>query len=224
VPDIPRTEVAAFYASASNVGGDYYDVFPAQDGQWALAVADVSGKGISGALGMTMTRSILRSLVKSGLSPSQVLSQCNHTLFEDIPPGMFVTVALAYYHPETGRTVFASAGHNPPLLRHNNAIQEIRQDGLPLGADDEGLFEQVIEETEFQLQVGDTLVMYTDGVTESMDRTGNMFGMERMKETLLHYADAPVKNMIPLLSRKVIEFRKGAEPNDDVTFIVLRRK
>ncbi|MBD3167033.1 SpoIIE family protein phosphatase, partial [bacterium] len=224
VPDIPSTELSAHYASASNVGGDYFDVFQADDDVWALIVADVSGKGISGALGMTITRSILRSLIKSGLSPQQVLSQCNHTLYQDIPAGMFVTVALAYYYPSDGRMLFASAGHNPPLLLRGTEMYEVKRPGLPLGADDEGLFEDVIREGDFILESGDLFLMYTDGVTEAMDREGNMFGVERVRETLLHYSDSPVPNLATLLSRKVNDFRRGAEPNDDVTFIVMRRE
>ncbi len=224
IPEIPGLQLAAHYNSATSVGGDYYDVVQVNENTWAFIIADVSGKGISGSLVMSMTRSILRSLIKSGNQPYKVLSRCNKVLYQDIPLGMFVTIALVFYNTDTGEAIMASAGHNPPLLRRGNRIMELRLQGIPLGADDSGLFEELIKQGKFTLIPGDFLFLYTDGVTEAMNREGALFGMDRLQKMMLEFPDGTMENFCILLNQMVDAFRKGTPPNDDISFIAIRKK
>lgn len=223
LPELPGVEIAAYYDSAEEVGGDYYDYMEIGDGRWAFAIGDVSGKGIPGSLVMSMTRSILRSYVKAVASPAEALMRTNTVLCKDIPVGMFVTLVLAYLDTKTNRITLASAGHNPAIIRRNGKIGALRLRGLPLGADDSGLFDELINETSFKLEQNDIFVMYTDGVTEAMNKNGDMFGLEGLVESVKSYpTDKPIINFPVTLMRRIKQFRQGEPPNDDISFMVLK--
>ncbi len=222
LPKIEGLDIAAHYSSAEVVGGDYYDIIRLGEHRWAFVVGDVSGKGIPGALVMSMTRSILRSHVEDGYEPAQALIRTNRVLCKDIPPGMFVTLALLYYDTAKHEVVLASAGHNPPLFRRGDVVMPLRRPGLPLGADNTGVFESVIEEGVLPMQPGDLMLLYTDGLTETMNRDGELFGLDRLREALLAYREGPLQNYGLTILRRVSDFRDGYPPSDDVSFIALK--
>ncbi|MFC2170897.1 PP2C family protein-serine/threonine phosphatase, partial [Calditrichota bacterium] len=223
LPEIEGLDITARYESAEIVGGDYYDVFQIEDQLWAFTIGDVSGKGIPGSLVMSITRSVLRAHASSSRSPSEVLIKTNKILCEDIPAGLFVTLALAYYNQKNGTFSVASAGHNPVLLRRGEKIHQLKLSGIPLGADDSGIFDEVLEEGTLTLRPDDFIFMYTDGITEAMDHDKQLFGLERLKEAISSYRDGPLKNFPVTLMRRLQDFRDGAKPNDDLTFIAIRR-
>ncbi|HHE47143.1 MAG TPA: HAMP domain-containing protein, partial [Bacteroidetes bacterium] len=161
LPRIPGLEIAARCVPAEEVGGDYYDVFPVSDSTWALVVGDVSGKGVPGSLVMTMTRSVLRSVATVGQSPGNVLIRTNRVICRDIPSGMFVSLVLIYFDTSTGKLTFTSAGHPPPILVREKRLLHLKVPGIPLGADDSGVFEKVMEEGVLQLHRDDLLLVYT---------------------------------------------------------------
>jgi len=222
LPEIPGLELAARYEAAKEVGGDYYDIFQIDDHKWAMVIGDVSGKGIPGSLVMSITRSILRSNAEGSRTPADVLIRTNRILYDDIPAGLFVTLALAYYDEKKCTFSFASAGHNPVLIRRNDKIHEMKLSGLPLGADNTGIFDRIIEEGTLTLKNDDFILMYTDGITEAMNSSKDLFGLDRLKEAVTSYREGPIVNFPVTLMRRVDDFRNGEAVSDDLTFIAIR--
>ncbi len=224
LPFIKSLDLAAKYEAAQEVGGDYYDVLKVDDNRWAMVIGDVSGKGIPASLVMSMTRSIIRSQIRGGhYTPAEVLIRTNNVLCEDMAPGMFVTLTLAYYDVTTDEFTIASAGHLPPIINRDGKIHELRLPGLPLGADNSGVFEEVIEEGILTLMPDDIVLLYTDGITEAMNSNGELFGFDRLEQALRSYPYGPMKNFTVTLMRRISDFRGRAAPSDDLTFIAVKR-
>jgi len=228
LPDISGYEAQAAYRMAQHVGGDYYDVIPVDgdDGLWVLIVADVAGKGFPAALVMTAVRTAMRILAPSLCSPVDILHALDQYLAKHHPGGPFVTIVCGVLDTKANTLTLASAGHTPALhrLAGSGAVLRVNPKGRPVGVQIEGrqggltLASQTIA-----LEAGDSLVLYTDGLTEARDRTGEPFGTERIEESLrLSHADAAT-SLESIVSR-LNEFSEGGLSEDDVTLLVLRRR
>lgn len=228
MPVLPGWDVAAFWRPARIVSGDLYDFVLFPDGKLGLVVADVTDKGVPAALLMANARSVLRGVAagagRSGWdSPSRLLNQVNDVLAAEMPMDMFVTCLLVVLDPRNGHIRFANAGHNPPYLRTAQGVVELRATGLPLG-----LFSDLdYEEKEAFLEIGDSLLMYSDGLVEAHDPEREMYGFPRLRATLADLpADKPVQGdpLIQLLIEKLEDFtRPGWEQEDDITIVALTR-
>lgn len=219
-PDRPEIEIAARAKPAKEVGGDFYDVFWLDDRRLGLVMADVAGKGVPAALVMAETRTLLRGVAPATTGPAQCLGLANNLLAADNDTGMFVTVFLGMLDLETGRLAYANGGHNPALLR--------RADGelTTLGLGD-GLALAVVEdfpfdEGEAQLAPGDTLVLYTDGVTEAFDLQNEAFGDPRLRMVIEASADRNAADTLAMVFEAVDAFVGDAPPSDDTTVLTLR--
>ena len=229
LPELPGLELDAFYRAAEVVGGDLYDIFEVEPGCYCLAVADVSGKGVPASLVMSMLRTVIQIHAANSVSARDTLNKVNSYLKENIPPGMFITVMLAVYDADHHRLSFVSAGHNP-LLFFSAATGELRAlnpTGMPLGVPSlETSFEDRLEEMTLELQEGDLLFMFTDGITEANNRDGQYYGMDRltrfMKAQLADQPDIPVKAIRANLIAELDDFAGLQGPTDDITFIVAR--
>jgi phosphoserine phosphatase RsbU/P len=189
-PNIPGLEVATSYLPSEQAGGDYFDFFPFEDGTWGILIADVSGHGAAAATVMAMLHGILHAYTGPGRSPDAVLRYANKRLLDASIEGSFVTAFLGVYEPATGRVTYARSGHNPPLFKDGKtgAVEILDGAGsLPLG-----VFEPYeISMACIQLRPMDTIVLYTDGITEAMNKSRDMFGTERLENSLTLCSGAP---------------------------------
>ncbi|MCY4583108.1 MAG: SpoIIE family protein phosphatase [Chloroflexi bacterium] len=206
---------------ARNVGGDFFDVVLLDDGQIGLAIADVSGKGVPAALFMMSSRTLLKGSAIGLTEPGKVLREVNNLLAEDNESAMFVTVLYAVYDPATGHLSYANGGHNLPVIFHGDGSCIV----LPYT---EGLALAVLAGMEFDtgevtLAPGDTLVLYTDGVTEAMDAENVEFGMERLQAVFASGAPESAEAANEAVFAAVREFVAGAPQSDDITCLTLRR-
>ena len=172
-----------FYSPAKKVGGDYYDYLTADNGCLAVVLGDVSGKGIPAALLMAKVSSELGVFLASGLSPVNVIQRVNERFAKRAPDGAFVTMQLALLNHVTHEIVLVNAGHMPPLLRRTDGrIEEVGASagGLPLGIDPDYEYSAV----QFSLDVGESLVFYTDGVLDATNRDGKRYEIGRLRAML----------------------------------------
>jgi sigma-B regulation protein RsbU (phosphoserine phosphatase) len=222
-PSFTGWECAATYRPALKVSGDFYDFFelPDDPGRWGLVIADVSDKGVPAALFMAMCRTTLRSTALSGRLPAQALARANQLILKDSRAELFLTAFYASLEPATGEFSYAVAGHNRPLLLRDAAgdLVELEAKGAVLG-----MFEDVeLEGREMQIEPGDLLVLYTDGVTEAMDEDLNPFGEARLREVVKGLRGRGAQEALSTVVDQVEDFTRGTPQSDDLTMVILRR-
>lgn len=221
MPDLPGFEVAAEWMAAREVAGDFYDVFLLADGRFAVVIADVSDKGAPAALFMAVARTMIRAHAHLGLSAIDTVSRTNDLILEDANSGMFVTVYHSVFGSD-GSSVHVNAGHNPPLL-YRQATGTVEY--MPRGGRAIGWFpNNPLQEVNLQLQPGDMLVYYTDGVTEAQNAQIEFFGEERLADLVLECARTgkSARETIDTIVKAVDEFCTGMPPFDDQTIVVVR--
>lgn len=226
IPDLPGFELRSYYSPAKEIGGDYFDYFQLNDRLLGIVVADVSGKGIPGSLGMVMTRSLLRSQVQGNPSPSRVLSQTNVLFRENMKKGMFVTMFYAILDLETRVLRCANAGHLPLLVARSSTrqVEVIPSNGVALGIAAGSKFEQYLKDQTVMLETGDIVVIYTDGVNEATNSSGEQFGIERINSCLLESLKLPAGDVVNKICQRVTEFSGIVEPADDITLLALKKQ
>ena len=219
--DSDKLDIYALMHAAKDVGGDFYDFFRIDDDHIALVMADVCGKGITAALYMAVSRTMIRSKGAQCHSASECLTESNRLLAAYSMDCMFITVFYAVYNTKTGLVSYSNAGHNPPHLLHaNGTVEELPvPKNIILGAFD-GI--QYQEDT-LQLEQGDTLVMFTDGVTEAMNPDNEEFGIERLDSILGNMAGKNCQEMVEAVKAGIDGFVDGAEQSDDITMLALKR-
>lgn len=221
LPELKGWQLEAFWQPARAVSGDFYDYLTLPDGQLALMVGDVTDKGVPAALVMATTRSMLRAAVEHYSSPGEILAYVNDLLCPDIPPNMFVTCLYMLLDPASGHIRFANAGHNLPIKLIPNGVQELRATGMPLGL----MPGMIYEEHEAQLAPGESLVLYSDGLVEAHNTSGDMFGFPRLRELLSRESIQKAcsgSEIIQMLTGQLSEFTgDGWEQEDDVTIVTL---
>jgi sigma-B regulation protein RsbU (phosphoserine phosphatase) len=212
-PFIPGFAVSGFSVPAGAVGGDWFDFIPLGDGRWVIVLADVSGKGMAAALLMSATRGMLRSLAEACCSPAEVLARLNRLLVEDLPTGKFVTLVYAVFDPKNSQVTFASAGHLQPILLTDKEAQFIEtEQGLPLG-----LGSGTYSEVSVTLPAGARFVLYSDGITEATNPSGEEYGQSRLQAHLHELNGSPES-----LLESVRNFANGAGLNDDASVVMIR--
>src|ERR671923_1520151 len=218
LPDLPGWQVAAHYRPAREVGGDFYDVIPLDDGRVGFVVGDVTDKGVPAALVMSATRSVLRASAQRLIDPGAVPERVNDHLCPDMPEKMFVTCLYAVLDPRSGLFRFANAGHDLPYLKSPDGVVELRARGMPLGL----MPEMTYEENEAVLEPGDCVLLHSDGIAEAHDPQREMFGFPRLKQTV---GAAPGGRQ--LIDRVLAELERftgpDAEQEDDITMLTLQR-
>lgn len=212
---------AGRWVPAAHVGGDYYDFFPRDDGSLDTVIADVSGHSVGAALIMTEARSVIRTQARSGGSPSVIVGSLNEILYDDLTRAeLFITMFYASYRPASRVLTYASAGHNPPLLYRSaeGRCRELDAEGLILGVRPTVAF----EEREVRLEAGDTLFLYTDGITESDNGSGELFGVQRLCAFLAeHHGDEP-EAIIDAVLAELAAFTGGRPPADDICMVAVK--
>ncbi len=225
IPILAKAEIAAFYKSAKEVGGDYYDFITVDADHLGVLVADVSGKSISAAFMMGITRAIMRSLAPNDLSPSNVLSCVNEVLKGNLNKGMFVTMLYLIIDIKTLKVRIASAGHDPlfHLQKIKSNYRLIHPPGVALGVGKE-TFRKRLGEEEIELSSGDLLALTTDGVNEATPDNHNFFGEKRLFDFLVKNAMNNVNFIVKGLVDDIDEFYSGAAQSDDITMVMIKIK
>jgi sigma-B regulation protein RsbU (phosphoserine phosphatase) len=189
-------------------------------GRIGLFIADVADKGIPAALFMALTRTLVRAAVIETESPAEALRRVNDLLIPDTQQGMFVTAVYAVLYPDTGKLVYANAGHNPPLwLTHGGKVERLTRTGMALGV----LEGEKMEERTIKLKKGDHLLLYTDGLSEAFSPKGDMFGEERIISALQAGAKKSAERLLQRIETELDEFVGDEEQSDDLTMLLLRR-
>ncbi len=216
-PDHHEFDLYALMATAKEVGGDFYDFFLVDESHLALVMADVSGKGIPAALFMMKSKTQIKSLAESGMNPEKILETANSKLCEGNDAEMFVTVWIGILDIQTGIMTCSNAGHEFPVIKRNGGDFELVKDkhGFVLGGMDGAKY----KEYQIEFQPGDTLFLYTDGVTEATDSNSNLWGTDRMLTALNHYKDVPMNQLLPNMKKEIDAFVGAAPQADDITML-----
>ncbi|MGD8244119.1 MAG: SpoIIE family protein phosphatase, partial [Anaerolineae bacterium] len=222
IPDLPGWELAVTWRAARQVAGDFYDVLELPDQQLGLVIADVADKGMPAALFMAITRTLMRAAASEERSAADTLTRVNDLLVPDAQHGMFVTGLYVVLSLETGDFMFANAGHHPPLIFRSGdrRLEQLDRGETALG---------VLEGTQFQehtnvLAAGDSMILYTDGVTEALSADRAFYGEDRLQDFIRSLCgDRSAQETLDEIIGTVADFVGDAPPSDDLTLIVLRR-
>lgn len=229
MPVVPGVDLDARYLAAQKVSGDLYDVFELGYGRLGLAVADVSGKGVSASLLMAICRTTLRHIAPAHFSPAKVLTMLNRALASDVREGMYITMTYAVVDSTRNTLILARAGHERPLLsRRDRTTREfvsdfVTSEGMPLGLVDPALFESVIEDKTVEFAPGSTLVLYTDGLTEAPNAEDKEFGTARLADALRAAHTGPAASINDHILQSVQNFSGTAGLRDDYTLLTVKR-
>jgi len=219
MPIVPGYEIYASSTPAREVGGDFFDFISFDNGDLGLVIADVSGKSVPAALFMGLSCTAVRVCSRWVFSPSSLLGQVNSHIVRYAESGMFFSIFYALLKPGTGIVSYVNAGHPSPILIRDTEILELSRSGPIIGfMDDEEFFEK-----EITLQDGDLLVCYTDGVTEAKWSDGEMFGKERLIQTVKSSREGPVHEINDLILAEISRFAGDAPQFDDISLLIVKR-
>jgi len=225
-PDLDRIDVEVLSQPSQQLGGDYYDVLPVDDRHHGFVIADVSGKGAPAALMMASCRASLRLCAPGELSPAAVLRRVNRALQPDMPPGMYITLFYCIINLDTLELRFCRAGHESGLLLRaagGNPVL-LGEGGMALGMAPAELFDSILEEGRVVMSPGDLLALYTDGVNEACNASGEEFGRERLAEALRRHQKEPLAEIIRRIDRYLRQFCTLAPRHDDRALLVVRAR
>ena len=220
VPDIRGVELAAFSRPSEIIGGDYFDFFQFRDGTQGLVIADVSGHGVSAGMLMSSLQTALRTMAPDSDSPAEILERINRFYIHNIHFTTFVTVFLARFDPATLTLTYVNAGHNPPAVRRRETseIHWLKPTAPAIGIAEH--FHPRMEAIGFS--GGDSLLLYTDGVTEVLDSGNHEFGQQRLAELIHQHADRPAPDLLQAVRQAVSAFGGNRPLMDDVTMVALK--
>ena len=218
-PNRKEFDIFAAMHTAKEVGGDFYDFYFVDDDNFAFLIADVSGKGIPAAMFMMTSKTIIKSYAESGMSVEEIFTNANEKLCEGNEAGMFVTAWMGILNVKTGKVLFANAGHNPLVRRADGSFEYLRSRAGFVLAGMEGIRYRA---NELQLAPGDSIYLYTDGVTEATDLNNQLYSEARLQTVLEKYKDSDVQVICDEVKRDVDAFVGEAPQFDDITMVALR--
>lgn len=227
-PVVPGLALDARYRAAQQVSGDLYDLIPLADGRLGVAVADVSGKGIAASLLMAICRTNLRQLALLHDSPAAVLAEVNRAMGGEIRQGMYITMIYAIVDPARGEICYARAGHELPLLvqaRTSGSAQAefLASEGMPVGLVPNTVFAPVLVEQRVRFVSGDVFVLYTDGLTEAPNESGQEFSGARLADAVRNLATLLPAAINDGILERVLRFTGREQSHDDFTLVTIRR-
>jgi sigma-B regulation protein RsbU (phosphoserine phosphatase) len=219
-PDRPEFDIYAFIEPAKEVGGDLYDFFFVDDKHMCFMIGDVSGKGVPASLFMAVTKTLFKANTGEGVRPDEILTRLNNELSRDNESCMFVTIFCGILNTKTGEVLYSNAGHNPPLLLSQEKEAEYLDisDSIAVGAI-EGLS---FKTEKLVLHPGESLFMYTDGVTEAVNIANELFSEKRLLDSLSGLREKPIKDIVSSQLEKIEDFSKGAPQADDITMMIIK--
>ena len=222
VPEYPNLQIASVFIPAFEVGGDYYDFFKINETKLGFVIADVSGKGISAAFIMAEVKGIFESLSKTIERPKEILIKANDILKDALDSKTFVSAAYGYFDLTEKKLVFARAGHCPLFLLRDGDSKQIKPLGLGLGLSDKDYFEQTLEEYSIDLKENDTILLYTDGVTEAKNELLEDFGDKQFLRVLQSNINLSAEELSNKIIKEITVFSSGHEQYDDITLVIFK--
>ena len=220
-PQVNGYELQGISFPCYEIGGDYYDFIEREDGRLVIALGDVSGKGTAAALLMSSLHAAVHAQAGSHDSLVSTISAVNKYLADNIPANRFVTLFYAELDPDSGALSFLNAGHNPPLIVHSaGTVEQLASGGLPLGIKPDAEY----REGRTQLQPGDVLVIYSDGVTEAVSPTGEEFGSTRLYEVVSRNIESSAAGIRDRIESSLTKFSQGTSAADDITLVIVKRQ
>jgi sigma-B regulation protein RsbU (phosphoserine phosphatase) len=219
-PIVPGFDLAALNTPALEVGGDFFDFIPVSLDQWGLVIADVSGKGFPAALFMALSRTMLRANALGNPTVLQTICRANNMIAQEGRANMFVTLFYGVLDPKSKTLTYVNAGHNPPFVtdREGGDIVILAAKGIALGI----MSDMEFEEKEVTLREGDILLLYTDGVTEAVNRKGEMFGQHRLAKLVEDNQKRSAQEIIQIIEQTVLEYAEGLPQFDDLTLMAVK--
>jgi sigma-B regulation protein RsbU (phosphoserine phosphatase) len=221
LPEVEGWDIVAGNIPSRGVSGDFFKVeLRHDDSEVVLMLSDVSGKGIGASLLTASLEALAAGPIHDGVPPEEIFTSVSHLLYERTPPQKFATSFLATVDPKTGALHYCNAGHNPALLlRADGEFEWLDSTGMPLG---------ILEESEFTagektLGVGDTLVLYTDGVTEPENPEEEEYGQDRLGEICVKHRSEPIGELMATIEEDLYQFVRGVPFLDDRTMVLIRR-
>jgi sigma-B regulation protein RsbU (phosphoserine phosphatase) len=219
-PAIPGMDAAAFSRPAQIVSGDYFDFIPLADGSFGITIADAMGHGIAASMFMASLQATLHMLLPESPSPADVLGRINHFYLHNVNYTTFVTIFLGIFNPRTRVLTYFNAGHHPAaLVRHGSQqVTWLGPNGAAIGI----IEDYRIAPAQVQLQPGDTLLLYTDGIPEAIDTQRKEFGSERLGQLMVQYADLPAGEIITSLRQELARFTIDRPLIDDIALVACK--
>ncbi|HTY11035.1 MAG TPA: GAF domain-containing SpoIIE family protein phosphatase [Bacteroidota bacterium] len=220
LPKIPGLELAALNISSEQVGGDYYDIVPLDNGNCVIAIGDVSGKGTPASLLMANVQAIIRTLVQFDLPLSEMTSRVNTLICENTGSDKFITFFWGIFDPKTRTFRYVNAGHNHPfIVRANRTIERLTEGGIILGVMKETV---PYKEGSVVLSKGDAVVMFTDGISEAMNVEGVDYTEEKVEEFLKNMRSLSAQEVLGEIQNEIARYTSGAPQSDDITLVVMK--
>ena len=221
-PDRPEFDVYGILEPAKEVGGDLYDFFLLDDDHLCFTIGDVSGKGVPASLFMAVTKTLIKATANIAMTPDEILVKVNNNLCQDNDSGMFVTEFLGILHISSGEVVFSNGGHNLPYIIHpDGSYTPLKKtpgmalgvmEGLPYGCNS------------IKMNLGDSLLLYTDGVTEAMNSRGELMGEERLESVLKTLGHSSSREQTQKILEAIKDYASGFQQSDDITILALKYK
>jgi serine phosphatase RsbU (regulator of sigma subunit) len=219
LPTHPNWQIAARWRTARQVGGDFYDVIELPNHKLGIFIADVADKGMPAALFMALTRTLMRAAVLETSSPAEALRRVNESLLPDTQQGMFITAVYGELDLLSGTFTYVNAGHNPPFwVKNNGSFEKLTRTSIALGV----MEQPVIEERTLTFEVGETLLLYTDGLTEAFSPDGDLFGEVRLLDVMDSLAAGTAEDVIKSIEECLNDFIDPLPLADDLTMMAIR--
>jgi sigma-B regulation protein RsbU (phosphoserine phosphatase) len=224
-PAINGFQISGINVPARQVSGDYFDYIHVDDERLGVAIADVSGKGVPASLIMAICRSVLRAEAARNPSPADVLRKVNRQLYPDIKEDMFISMAYLILNHQNDGIILARAGHDAPLWyqRQSQSVTPVKSPGMVVGIDSGSVFDRLTVDFAVPLERNDCLVLYTDGLTETLNTEGDEFGVDRMMESVRASANDGAQAIVKRIIEDVRDFTGSVPQNDDMTLIAIRK-
>jgi serine phosphatase RsbU (regulator of sigma subunit) len=221
-PNYKNLDIAALFVPAFEVGGDYYDFFEIDDNQLGVVIADVSGKGIEAAFIMAEVKGIFSSLAKLNLTSKELLVKANLILAKSLPKKIFVTVTFGIINIKEKRFIFARAGHAPVLYATNNNVKQLVPQGIGLGLDFTEKFEKLLKEMEIKLNNNDIIILFTDGINETLNEHFEEFGYSRLEKIIMENKHLSSNQISKKIMESLSTFSENRSQHDDITLVILK--
>lgn len=221
---IDGLDISGLSIPAKSIGGDFYDLIKIAEDKILVAVADVSGKGIPAALYMSKVQAMIQFASTILQSPRDILIEINKQVYEQLDRSSFVTMVIALFDLKNKKVVISRAGHNPVIYSQNGHLETLNIHGMGLGLEDERIFDINLEETELDINSNNIFLLYSDGLTEAMNRSKEEYGTERVLNIVKENRDQSSEFIQSKLINSVEVFRENTEQNDDITFVVVKIK
>lgn len=224
IPEIKNLDICGEMIPAMQVGGDYFDLLTVNgsDSKLFVVIGDVSGKGLSASLYMTKLQTMVKFACTEGRSPKDILIEINRRIFTEIERNWFITMSVAYFDLDKNIVKFCRAGHMPLLTTNNGTVESYRTRGIGVGLEKGTVFESSLVEEKIKLKSGQIYAFFTDGVTEAMNENNELFGEEKLITILKDKAGFRSSEIVNRIWDSIKTFRGEAEPNDDMTMVIIK--